>query len=54
MGEVPSKARNLQLQVPSTVEFTLLFIIPRTALLSSIPYQAETLDISAHTLARNL
>ena len=33
---------------------TLLFIIPRTVLLSSIQLEAETLDFSAHALPRNL
>ena len=34
--------------------FTLLFIIPRTVLLSSIQLEAETLDFSTHALLRNL
>ena len=34
--------------------FTLLFIIQRTVLLSSIKPEAETLDFSTHALLRNL
>ena len=33
---------------------TLLFIIPRTLLLSSIQPEAETLDFLTHALPRNL
>ena len=36
------------------VWFTLLFIIPRIVLLSSIHPKAETLDFSTHPLPRNL
>ena len=34
--------------------FTILFIIPRTVLLSSIQLEAETLDFLTHALPRNL
>ena len=34
--------------------FTLLSIIPRTVLLSSIQLEAETLDFSTHAIPRNL
>ena len=36
------------------VIITLLFIIPRTVLLSSIQPEAETRDFSTHALLRNL
>ena len=35
-------------------KLTLLFIIPRIVLLSSIQPEAETLDFSTHALPRNL
>ena len=35
-------------------KFTLLFIIPRTVLLSSIQPEGETLDFSTHAFPRNL
>ena len=44
-----SKVPNL----PQT-RFTLLFIIPRTVLLSSMQPEAETLDFSTHALPSNI
>ena len=38
----------------SSFMFTLLFIIPRTVLLSSIQPEAESLDFSTTALPRNL
>ena len=43
-----------QAQDVNAVLFTLLFIIPRIALLSSTQPEAETLDFSTHALPRNL